>query len=42
MTEWIAAECHGPVLRVLEDLLLCCTSVKGCRESRLEVIDMNI
>ena len=41
MTEWIAAECHGPALRVLEDLLLCCTSVKGFRASRLEVIAMN-
>src|SRR5262245_7250779 len=42
MTEGIAAECHRPMLRILEDLLPCCTSVEGFRESRFEVIDMNI
>ncbi len=42
MTEWIAAERNGAVLRVLEDLLPYCTSVEGFRESRFEVINMNI
>jgi len=42
MTEWIAAECHGSVVRVLEDLLLRCASAEGFRESRFEVIDMNV
>ena len=42
MTEWVAAECHRAVLGVLEDLLAGCTSFEGLRESRFEVIDMNI
>jgi hypothetical protein len=42
MTEGIAAECYRPVLRVLKELFLCCTSFERFRERRNEIIDMYI
>lgn len=42
MSERIAAESHGPVLGVLEDLLACCPCIESLRESHFEVIDMDV